>query len=322
MARKVYYKYNPSTLTYERIYPSFGARIFAIFRYLILGIIIGVLFFGIFYYFIESPRERKLRQDNEQMATQYRILEHRLDEALEVMNDVQQRDDNLYRIIMQAEPIDEAARNAGINDSHYRELRSLNNADLIVSSTQKLDLLRRQLYVQSNSFDEIMELVKKNDDRISCMPAIQPISNKDLKRTASGYGWRIDPIYHTRKFHAGMDFAANTGTSVYATANGKVVFTGRKQGYGNTVIIDHGYNYRTLYAHLHKITTKRGKKVVRGEVIAEVGSTGKSTGPHLHYEVLYNGKHQNPINYYFFDLTPEDYDLMIQLAENNGLVMD
>lgn len=322
MARKVYYKYNPNTLTYERVYPSFGARVFAIFRYLFLGILIGGLFFYAFYYFIESPREKKLRQEYEQMATQYRILEHRLDEALEVMNDVQQRDDNLYRIIMQAEPIDVAARNAGVNDSHYNELQNLSDADLIISSTKKLDLLRRQLYVQSNSFNEIMELVKKNDDRISCLPAIQPISNKDLKRTASGYGWRMDPIYHTRKFHAGMDFAANTGTPVYATANGKVIFAGRKQGYGNTVIIDHGYNYRTLYAHLHKISTKRGKEVIRGEVIAEVGSTGKSTGPHLHYEVIYNGRHQNPINYYFFDLTPEDYDMMIQLAENNGLVMD
>ena len=198
------------------------------------------------------------------MATQYRILSHRLDEALDVMGDVQQRDDNLYRVIMQANPIDSKARNAGIdNDSHYRDLQNLPNADLIISSTKKLDLLRRQLYVQSTSFNEVAEMVKQNDDRISRMPAIQPISNKDLKRTASGYGWRIDPIYHTRKFHAGMDFSANTGTPVYATANGTVTFTGWKQGYGNTVIIDHGYNYRTLYGHLNKIDAKRGKKVVR-----------------------------------------------------------
>lgn len=323
MAREVFYKYNPNTLSYERIYPSVGARIFSVCKYLLLSILIGIGFFLIFYHFFESPREKKLREDNEQMATQYRILSHRLDEALEVMSDVQQRDNNLYRIIMQANPIDSKARNAGIdNDSHYKELQNLANADLIVSSTKKLDLLRRQLYVQSTSFNEVMEMVKQNEDRISCMPAIQPISNKDLKRTASGYGWRIDPIYHTRKFHAGMDFAANTGTPVYSTANGTVIFTGWKQGYGNTVIVDHGYNYRTLYGHLSKIDTKRGKKVVRGEVIAEVGSTGKSTGPHLHYEVIYKGKHQNPINYYFFDLSPEDYDMMIQLAENNGLVMD
>ena len=323
MARKIYYKYNPNTLTYERVYLSIGARVWSAVRYLFFCVLLGVVFFLLFDKFYESPREKKLREDNEQMNTQYRILSHRLDEALEVMNDVQQRDDNLYRIIMQANPIDAETRNAGIaNDSHYRELQNLGDADLIVSSTKKLDLLRRQLYVQSNSFNEIVELTRKNDDRINCLPAIQPISNKDLKRTASGYGWRIDPIYHTRKFHAGMDFAANTGTQVYSTANGTVVFTGWKQGYGNTVIIDHGYNYRTLYGHLSKITTKRGKRVVRGEVVAEVGSTGKSTGPHLHYEVIYQGKHQNPINYYFFDLTPEDYDLMIQLAENNGLVMD
>ncbi len=323
MARKVFYKYNPSTLSYERIYPSLGARIWSVCKYLLASLLFGAGIFLLFYHFFESPREKKLRADNEQMATQYRILSHRLDEALEVMSDVQQRDDNLYRIVMQANPIGSEARNAGIdNDSHYRELQSLPNADLIISSTKKLDLLRRQLYVQSTSFNEVMEMVKKNDDRISRMPAIQPISNKDLKRTASGYGWRIDPIYHTRKFHAGMDFSANTGTPVYSTANGTVVFTGWKQGYGNTVIIDHGYNYRTLYGHLSKIDTRKGKKVVRGEVIAKVGSTGKSTGPHLHYEVIYKGKHQNPINYYFFDLSPEDYDLMIQIAENSGLVMD
>ena len=215
MARKVFYKYNPNTLSYERIYPSVGARIFSVCKYLLLSILIGIGFFLIFYHFFESPREKKLREDNEQMATQYRILSHRLDEALEGMSDVQQRDNNLYRIIMQANPIDSKARNAGIdNDSHYKELQNLANADLIVSSTKKLDLLRRQLYVQSTSFNEVMEMVKQNEDRISCMPAIQPISNKDLKRTASGYGWRIDPIYHTRKFHAGMDFAANTGTPV------------------------------------------------------------------------------------------------------------
>ncbi|MCD8288244.1 MAG: M23 family metallopeptidase [Porphyromonadaceae bacterium] len=323
MARKVFYRYNPNTLAYERIYPSIGARLVSWGKHVLVGLLVGVVFFLIFYHLFESPQEKKLRADNEQMVTQYRIFSHRLDEALEVMDDIRQRDDNLYRIIVQADPIDNKIRNGGVkNSSLYKELQDLSNAGLVISSAQKLDLLSRQLYVQSISFDEIMEMAKRNEDRINRTPAIQPISNKDLKRTASGYGWRIDPIYNVRKFHAGMDFAANLGTPVYATADGTVSYAGWKQGYGNTVMIDHGYGYQTLYGHLSKIDTKVGRKVVRGEMIAEVGSTGKSTGPHLHYEVRYKGHYQPPINYYFFDLSPEDYDLMTQMAENNGLVMD
>ena len=239
------------------------------------------------------------------------------------MADIQQRDDNLYRVILQADPIDASVRNAGIgNMTRYTELMKLNDADLVVSTTRKLDQLARQVYVQSNSLDELVKLGQTQEDRLKCIPAIQPVSNKDLKRTASGYGLRIDPIYKTRKFHEGMDFAAETGTPVYATGNGKVAEAGWKQGYGNSVLINHGYGYQTRYAHMSKILVRPGQEIKRGEEIGLVGSTGKSTGPHLHYEVIYKGKHDNPINYYFFDLSPEDYDRMVQIASNQGMVMD
>ena len=198
----------------------------------------------------------------------------------------------------------------------------MDDAELLVSKTQKVDLLSLQLYIQSNSFEELIDFCKTHEDKLRKLPAIQPVSNKDLKRTASGYGWLLDPIYKTRRFHEGMDFSAAIGTPVFATGDGKVIASGYQQGYGNTVEIDHGYGYKTVYAHLHKIKVKKGATVSRGDEIGEVGNTGKSTGPHLHYEVRLKGKPMNPVNYYFMDLTPEEYDEMIQIASNHGQVMD
>ena len=246
MKRKIFYIYNPNTLSYERVYPSFRKKIFTVLRHLIIGIIIGFLIFTIFNYFIDSPQERLLKQENQTIKAQYKLLSRRLDEALKVMSDIQQRDDNLYRVILQAEPINAAVRNAGLNnEAQYKELMKLSDAELIVSTTRKVDLLTRQLYVQSNSIDELVKLGQQQEDRLKSIPAIQPISNKDLKKTASGYGLRIDPIYNTRKFHAGMDFASDIGTPVYATGNGTIIETGWKQGYGNTILIDHGYDYKS-----------------------------------------------------------------------------
>ena len=176
--------------------------------------------------------------------------------------------------------------------------------------------------MQSRSFDERVELCKNHDDMLQCIPAIQPISNKDLKKTASGYGTRIDPIYGTKRFHAGMDFSANIGTEVYVTGNGRIASAKWESQYGNCIVVDHGYGYKTRYAHLSKIKVRQGQTVKRGEVIGLVGNTGKSTGPHLHYEVMVKGKIANPVNYYFMDLTPEEYDRMIQMAENHGKIMD
>ena len=206
--------------------------------------------------------------------------------------------------------------------NRYEDLMELPSAKLVVNTTQKMDLLERQLYIQSKSFDEVLALCKKHDEMLECIPAIQPVSNKDLKQTASGYGTRIDPIYKTVKFHSGMDFSANVGTPVYATGNGVVRKAGWEGLYGNCIQIDHGFGYVTRYAHLSKIDVRVGQKVVRGETIGKVGTTGKSTGPHLHYEVMVKGQIVNPVNYYFMDLNADDYDRMVEIAANHGKVFD
>lgn len=323
MRKKTYFLYNPKTLTYERVYPSFKQKMFGIIRHLSIGIVIGVgLFFGITYLF-ESPLERQLRKENKLLQTQYEVLSLRLNSALEVLDDIQERDENLYRAIFQAESIPISVRKSGFGGvDRYEYLTNLSNPDLVISTTRKMDMLSKQLYVQSNSLNELIDIGKSQEERLKCIPAIQPVSNKDLTRLASGYGMRIDPIYRTPKFHAGMDFTAKKGTDVYATGNGKITFAGWRQGYGNCIIVNHGFGYETLYGHLDKIKTRVEKTVTRGEIIGTVGNTGKSTGNHLHYEVLVRGKNDNPAKYYFMDLTPEEYERMIQLADSRGQVMD
>lgn len=321
--RKVYYIYNPKTRTYDRIYPTVRQRALSILRRLFVGMGLGAGSFLILLFIFGSPSEKELRIENARLLAQYNVLSHRLDEALGVMQDIQQRDDNLYRVVLQADPVSDAIRKAGYGGTNrYEQLMDMANSELVVNTTSKLDMLNRQLYIQSKSFDEVVDLCKGHDEMLKCIPAIQPVSNKDLKKTASGYGIRIDPIYKTTKFHAGMDFSASPGTPVYATGDGIVVKAGWETGYGNTIEVNHGFGYMTRYAHLSAYKVRRGQKVVRGEVIGAVGSTGKSTGPHLHYEVHVKGKVQNPVNYYFMDLSAEDYDKMIQIAANHGKVFD
>lgn len=321
--RKVYYIYNPKTRTYDRIYPTMRQRAMSYLRRLFVGMGLGAGCFIILLLIFGSPSEKDLRVENSRLLSQYHILSTRLDEALGVMQQLQQRDDNLYRVIMQADPVADALRSASYGKTNrYEDLMDMANAKLVVNTTQKMDLLSRQIYMQSKSFDEVVELCKKQDDMLACIPAIQPVANKNLKQTASGYGNRIDPIYKTVKFHAGMDFSANVGTPVYATGNGTVQKAGWEGLYGNCIVINHGFGYVTRYAHLSKIDVKVGQKVVRGETIGKVGSTGKSTGPHLHYEVHLKGQIMNPVNYYFMDLDADDYDKMIQIAANHGKVFD
>lgn len=321
--RKVYYIYNPKTRTYDRIYPTIRQRMLSYVRRLMLGIGLGAGSFLLLLFIFGSPSEKDLRTENARLQAQYNILSHRLNEALEVMKRLQQRDDNLYRFIMQADPVADGLRTASYSETNrYEELTDMANAELVVNTTQKMDLLARQIYVQSESFDEVVDLCKQHDEMLTCIPAIQPVANKNLKQTASGYGMRIDPIYKTLKFHSGMDFSANVGTPVYVTGNGKVVQAGWDGLYGKCIVIDHGFGYTTRYAHLNKISVKVGQQVKRGETIGEVGSTGKSTGPHLHYEVHVKGQVVNPVNYYFMDLTADEYDRMVEMAANHGKVYD
>lgn len=323
MKRKIYYKYNSQTLSYERIYPSVKDRIVIVLRHLLSGIIIGGGALYIFIHFFGSPGEKAQEKENRLLRAENEAISKRMNNALDVMQGMQQRDDNMYRAIFHADPIPTSIRNSGIaNSARYDYLTEISNPDLIVGTAKKMDLFEKQLYVQSNSFDEVLKMAKNQKDRLQHIPGIQPVADKNLKQMASGYGMRIDPIYGTARFHAGMDFAANIGTPIYVTGNGTVVFADWRQGYGKCVIVDHGYGYQTLYAHMNEYKVNVGQKVTRGEQIGEVGNTGKSTGPHLHYEVHVKGQPDNPAKYYFMDLTPEEYDKMLQIAANHGQVMD
>ena len=322
MKVKFKYRFNPDTLTFEKPKKNFQYWIRQAEFYVLISLCIIVVLFLIYFQVLPSPYEKMLRMENTNLKSQLELLEHQADQMQLVLADLQQRDENLYRVIFQAEPISTHIRtNATRKMAYYEEIASLTNSQLMAQMTRKMDILEKQLYVQSKSYDEVVKMVKEQNIRNEHIPAIQPVMNKDLTRVASGYGIRIDPIYHVRKFHYGMDFTAPVGTDVYATGKGKIVFVGWKQGYGNTVILDHGYNYKTLYAHLYKATCYVGQQVKRGDVIALVGNTGKSTGPHLHYEVRFNDNPIDPRNYYFNDLSPEDYDKLIQLSNNfNGML--
>ncbi len=321
---KAKYRYNPHTLSYDKIELTLQKKVLKSLTFLGAGLVIGVMIYGLTYTFIDSPKEKQLKRDNAQMLSQYVILNKKLEQLAVVMEDVQHRDDNIYRVIFEAEPIDEAIRKAGFGGiNRYKELEGYNDSELIIKTAEKLDKLSKQLYIQSKSFDEVFEMAKKKEEMLAAIPAIQPVSNKDLTRMASGYGNRIDPHYKVLKFHAGMDFTAKRGTPIYATGDGKVIRADRKsRGYGNHVRINHGYGYVTLYAHMNKMNVVVGQKVKRGDVIGYVGNTGKSKGPHCHYEVRKNDKPINPVNFYFNDLTPEQYAKMIEISNDPTQSLD
>lgn len=323
MTTKKKYKINPDTLVLEQVEHGLRYWLRQTGIYIFGGIVLGVIFLYLFLVFFPSPREKQLLREKEVLESQLLNINQQVDQMQIVMTDLQQRDDNLYRVLFGAEPIPMSIRQGTQRKiAYYEELASMTNSQLSADLALKVDVLEKEMYVQAKSYDDILEMAKNQEIRMENIPAIQPVMNKDLKRVASGYGMRIDPVYHVRKFHQGMDFTAPTGTEVFATGNAKVKFTGWKQGYGNTVILDHGFGYETLYAHLYKSLVRKGQKVRRSDIIALVGNSGKSTGPHLHYEVRLNGKPVDPRNYYFYDLSPEEYDQMIQLSNNFGQMLD
>lgn len=322
MAKKKFH-FNSETLSYEQIEHTITHWLKQFLIHTLSGMSLGAVFFFIFVTFVDSPEEKQLGQEKSHMQAQYKVLQRQFGEMQEVVSDLQERDDNLYRVIFQADPIPFSVRRAAAtNNDYYEQLLDMTNSEVVVSTTQKLNELKKELYIQSKSYDELVSLAKNKENMLQNLPAIQPVLNKDLKQMASGYGWRIDPVYHTRRFHAGMDFAAPTGADIYATGNGQVISAGWQQGYGNCVQINHGYGYVTLYGHMSAFKVGAGQKVKRGDVIGLVGSTGKSTGPHLHYEVHYKGEIMNPQNYYFLDLSPADYDRMVQMSNNSGQMLD
>ncbi|MBO4621370.1 MAG: M23 family metallopeptidase [Paludibacteraceae bacterium] len=317
------YHFNPSTLSWEKVVTGRRELLQKITWPAIFGLVLGVGTFFLFAMFVPSPKEKQLQAKYDAAITEYMLLSKQMDGMQEVMNDLEQRDNNLYRALLQAEPIPTASRLRGSMDvNYYDSVAVQTGSQLIADIAGKADQLEKALYVQTKSYDEILALAKESEVKMQNLPAIQPVLNKDLTRIASGYGWRVDPVYNTRRFHEGMDFTAPTGTDVYATGNGTVTFSGWRQGFGNVVIIDHGFNYETYYAHLSKSLVREGQRVIRGDIIALVGNTGKSTGPHLHYEVHFKGAPVDPRNFYFMDLSPEDYDRMVQLANNAGNMLD
>ncbi len=321
---KVKYKFDHNSLKYDKIVLSRKQKFYRFLTYFTATLIIAVIYNVIFVVFFDTPKEKGLIRENQQLATQYKILNNRFDLVEKTLEDLQKRDDNIYRVIFEAEPIPPSVRSAGFGGTNrYLDLQGYKNSDLVIETAQRLDKINKKLYVQSKSYDDVIKLAKNKERMVACVPAIMPISNKDLRRTASGWGWRIHPIYKIRKFHYGMDFTAPTGTEIYATGDGVVeIVENSLRGYGKRIVVDHGFGYKTLYAHLNGFNVRKGQKVKRGEVIGFVGSSGTSTAPHLHYEVFKNNKKVNPVHYYFNDLTPEEFDKMIFISSNSGQSFD
>jgi len=321
---KIKYKYNPSTLNYEKIQLTVKDRLKKGLTYLLVGMFFAGIILSLAYTFIDSPKELVLKRENAQLQQKYTLLNKDLALLERVLNDIEKRDDNIYRVIFEAEPISANVRKAGVGGvNRYSDLEGFNNSKLVISTSKRLDDIAKRMYVQTKSFDEVIEMAKNKEQLLASIPAIQPVANKDMKRVASGFGFRIHPIYKVSKMHAGMDFSAPVGTDIFSTGDGKVIqVINARSGYGKHVVIDHGFGYRTLYAHMSAIDVKRGQKVKRGDVIGKIGNTGTSSGPHLHYEVIKDGKKINPANFYFNDLTPQEYDLMIELSSHANQSFD
>jgi len=318
------YFFNHLTLTYERAKRPIKKQLGRFILFLAGVAVFATLVLFVAYSFFDSPKEKILRRELAQMKFQYEVLDDRMDHVVSVMNDLQDRDDNIYRVIFESEPIPSAVRQAGFGGANrYAKLEGYQNSNILIATSEKLDKITSQLVVQSKSFDEVFEMSKNKAKFLSSMPAIQPMSNKDLRRLSSFFGYRMDPFYKVMKHHEGVDFSAPVGTDIYATGDGVVVDINlSKRGYGNNVKIDHGFGYHTFYAHCSKILVKKGQQIKRGQIIAKVGNTGKSTAPHLHYEVHKNNRPIDPINYFFSDITPEEYELMLERSQLPSQTLD
>jgi len=319
------YKFNPESLSFDKIKLGFRAMLLRSLAYFVASLLIALIYYIIFAIFFDSPKERALLREIDQLALQYDLIRRDMVTMEKVIGELQEADDNLYRTIFEAEPIPATLREGGVGGvNRYKELEGYNSSNIVIETNKKLDKIRKKIVIQSKSFDELIMLAKKKEEMLGAIPAILPISNKDLTRTASGFGPRVHPIYKIIKLHAGMDFTAPTGTEIYVTGNGTVAsLQSSRRGLGNHIIINHGYGYTSVYAHLDRFNVLRvGQKVERGDVIGYVGNTGLSIAPHLHYEVKLNGINVDPVNYYFNDLTPGEYERMIEIASKTGQSFD
>ncbi|MFB1027619.1 MAG: M23 family metallopeptidase [Flavobacteriaceae bacterium] len=319
----VKYYYDPETLTYRPITRDTKRLAKNTFVFLFAAAMFGFITILIAENYFESPREKALNRELQNLDLQYNLLNKKMQDAEEVLTNVENRDNGIYRLYFEVNPIPEEQRKQGFGGvNRYKKYEGFSNSDLIISANKRIDILQKRIIVQSKSLDEITALAKDKEKFLARIPAIQPIKNEDLTRMASGYGYRSDPLTKVRKFHYGMDFTAPRGTPIYATGDGTVKRAdGRASGYGRHIRIDHGYGYISLYAHLYKYNVKRGQRVKRGDLIGYVGSTGRSQAPHLHYEVSINKKRINPVNFYYGNLSAEEFNRLLSIAslENQSL---
>lgn len=318
------FKYNPETLSYEKVEVSLKERILKTLLVITPAIVLGFVFQMLFAGMFKSPYEAELEREITFLEEQLEADRENYALSLAVLNDLEKRDNEIYRVVFNAEPFPEELRTMGTGGSdEFEHLQGYDVSNKVIDNKKMIRELQKRIYAQSISFDEVIKLAKEKEKMLASIPAIQPVSNEDLTRVASGYGFRIDPIYKTKRMHWGLDFTADTGTPVYATGNGTVIDCEVKMwGYGQSVIIDHGFGYVSRYAHLSEFKCKKGDKVVRGQIIGLVGSTGKSTAPHLHYEVEKNGQKINPIHFFHSDLSAEEYERMIEMATNANQAFD
>ncbi len=318
------YKFNPESLSFDKVRLGIRDILLRFMAFFIGSVIIALIYWLVFAVFFDSPKEKALEREIEQLTLQYEMINREMSNVEKVLDDLQKTDDNLYRTIFEAEPIPVTLREGGVGGvNRYKNLEGYSNSDLVIETTSRLDKIRKRIYLQSKSFDEMIQLAKRKEDMLKSVPAILPIANEDLTRTASGYGLRVHPIYKIIKFHSGMDFTAPAGTDVYATGDGVIASVQSSQrGLGKNIIIDHGFGYMSIYAHLSNFNVRPGQKVRRGDVIGYVGNTGTSVANHLHYEIKLNGRNVDPVNYYFEDLSPSEYERMIEIASKTGQSFD
>ncbi|MEP6846450.1 MAG: peptidoglycan DD-metalloendopeptidase family protein [Panacibacter sp.] len=315
--KKVKYYYNTHTLRYEKLVTPLRVRLLRVFGFIAASLVSASIIVAIAFQYIESPKEILLRAENDNLREKYTIIEERTNQLQQQMLELENRDNKVYRAIFEATPVPDSARRKEMeNDKELQLLQSMGETELMKSLTAQLNTLSLQTAYQEKSYNDIDGMIKNKEKLLAAIPAIQPVSNKDLRHIASGFGYRVDPVYKITKFHAGLDFAATQGTPIYATADGVVSEANYDAGgYGNHVVINHGYGYETLYGHMVRIKARAGQKVKRGEVIGWVGSTGKSTGPHCHYEVHKGDQPVDPVYFFYSDLTPEQYDQVLKLAK-------
>jgi murein DD-endopeptidase MepM/ murein hydrolase activator NlpD len=322
--KKIKYFFNTHTLRFEKVEVPLRVRLLQTFGFITASIVTGVIIVIVMFQYIDSPKEKLLRQQNQAYKESYSVLQERVKQLELQMNELENRDNDVYRSIFEADPIPDSARVKVMEAKKEVQLiQNLSNSDLLETMVGQLNNLSLRMAYQTKSFTEITDMVKNKEKLLKAIPAIQPVNNKNLNRVASGFGYRVDPLYKDYRLHAGLDFAAPSGTPIYATADGVVQAAGfNTDGYGNKVVINHGYGYQTLYGHMVRVKARVGQSVKRGEVIGYIGSTGKSTGPHCHYEVIKRGQKVDPVYYFYNDLTPAQFDRILKAAATNKQSLD